>query len=150
MNPPNIDHLRPIERRVLAMDRQGLNVEEIARRLQRSPGFVARLMRWVDIPRCGQPKRLVPPALEHRVVALRTSNLSHEQIAKMFRRSPRFIKQIEGLTYIRHGMDALVFDQGTVLLRQAADEARQNMGAEPTATSDSDSTQPTLYRKSGT
>lgn len=126
MNPINHQHLRPLERRVLAMRSAGLSVEEIAERICRSPGFVERLMKWIDIPRNGPPQRLVPPAIERRIVTLRVSGETHEMIATRFGRSARFIRQVEGLTYMRHGLDILIFDRGRDLLKQAGAEARQS------------------------
>lgn len=118
------EHLRPLERRVLAMRHEGMSIEEIARRFQRSPDHVRRILRWTTIPRSGPPKQLTPPAVERRVVAMRVAGQPYEHIADRFRRRPGSIRQIEGLTYFLRGTTQTVFDRGRELLRQNAAEAR--------------------------
>lgn len=100
-------HLRPIERRVLAMRDAGLSNEEIGRRIRRSPEHVARIIEWTDLPRTAPPIRRRPRAIERRVLAMRAAGDSHEEIAGRFRRSARFIKQVEGLAHINHGRELL-------------------------------------------
>jgi DNA-binding NarL/FixJ family response regulator len=91
--------LRPIERRILAMRDQGLDVADIARRIRRSPQQVERIIRWTEIPRPQpRPPRTTRP-IERRVLALRADGESHEQIAQRFRRSPGFIRRVEGLAH---------------------------------------------------
>ena len=91
--------LRPIERRILAMRSGGVSVEEIAERLKRSPQHIERIIAWTDIPRSGnRPQRQYRP-LERRVLKLRADGESHERIAERFRRSPGFIRRVEGLAH---------------------------------------------------
>ena len=122
--PSTESHLRPVERRVLAMSADGLTVGEIASRLRRSEGHVVRLIRWTKIPRSGPSRRRSPRAIERRVLALRRNGESHEQIAARFRRSPRYIRQVEGLAHVRHGGGSDAVDQGMELLAEVSGEAR--------------------------
>ncbi len=95
------DNLRPIERRVLAMRDQGLDHAEIGKRIRRSPEHVERILQWTEIPRSGPPRRRNPRPIENRVLALRAAGETHEQIAARFRRSPAFIRQVEGLAHFK-------------------------------------------------
>ncbi len=101
------EHLRPVERRVAAMAESGLDHEEIAGRINRSPDHVNRIMAWSQIPRSRPPARRAPRAVERRVLDLRSAGESHEKIASRFKRSPRSIRQIEGLAHFRLAMDLL-------------------------------------------
>lgn len=101
------DHLRPIERRVLAMRYDGMDFAEIGRRLRRSPEHVERIAQWSQIPRSGPPQRRMPRAIERRVLALRAEGETHEEIGRRFRRSPGFIRQVEGLAHYRLALDLL-------------------------------------------
>ena len=100
-------HLRPVERRVLHMRLSGLSIDEIGRRTRRSPASVERLIAWTEIPRSGPPPKRTPRAIEARVLALRAGGETHEQIGQRFRRSARFIRQVEGLAHYRIGLDLL-------------------------------------------
>ena len=92
-------NLRPIERRVLAMRDEGQDVEEIAGRIRRSPGHVERIIEWSTIPRSGPARHRSPRPIETRVLALQQSGESYERIATRFRRSPDFIRRVEGLAH---------------------------------------------------
>lgn len=120
-------YLRPFERRVIAMRHEGVSVAEIARRFRRSPEHVQRVLQWTTIPRNGSPRRITPPAIERRVVAMRVAGEPYEQIAERLRRSPESIRQIEGLTYFLRGVTQTVFDRGRELLQQNAAEARRRL-----------------------
>lgn len=97
--------LRPIETRILAMRQQGLSDEEIGRRLRKTPERIAMIAEWAThpgrgsgaSPRDGRP--LTP--MQTRVLALRSEGESHAQIGQRFRRSPRFIRQVEGLAHFQ-------------------------------------------------
>lgn len=99
-------HLRPLERRILAMRAEGLDPETIARRLRRSPAHVERIIAWTEIPRRG-PARRHTRALDRRVLHLRAAGESHARIARRFRRSPEFIRRVEGLAHFRIARDLL-------------------------------------------
>lgn len=104
------DHLRPIENRILAMRRQGLSDEEIGRRVRKSPGRVALIAAWAELPGRGrserQDDRLLSP-MQRRVLAMRSEGQTHSEIAERFRRSDRFIRQVEGLAHFRQYRDLL-------------------------------------------
>lgn len=99
--------LRPLERRVLAMRDEGLHIDEIARRIDRSPGHVERVIVWTEIPRAGRPARRSPTALGRRVLALRAEGESHDEIGERFRRGPKYIRQVEGLAHYTQGLELL-------------------------------------------
>ena len=101
------EHLRPLERRVVAMDAAGLSAAEISDRIQRSPEHVERILGWAQIPRSHPPASRTSPAIERRVLALRSSGESHERIGRRFKRTARSIRQIEGLAHFRLAMNLL-------------------------------------------
>jgi hypothetical protein len=100
-------NLRPLERRVLAMRDAGHEVPAIAEAFRRSPEHIERIIGWTEIPRSGPPERRYPRALEERVLSLRHSGETHEQIAERFRSSPGFVKRIEGLAHYRRALEIL-------------------------------------------
>jgi len=102
-----MQHLRPIERRILAMREEGLGIAEIALRLKRSPEHVERMISWTEIPRSGPPMRRSPRPIERRVLALRSDGESHERIARRFLRSPGFIRRVEGLAHYTKALHLL-------------------------------------------
>lgn len=101
------EHLRPLERRVLTLREEGHHIDDIARRFRRSPEHVERVLRWADIPRNGPSPGLANRAMETRVLALLCEGQTHEDIADRFRRSPDFIRQVEGFAHYRRAMDIL-------------------------------------------
>ena len=101
------DHLRPLERRVLALHGEGESVEESARRFKRSPQHIERVLVWAQIPRSGPPPGLATRAKEQRVLAMRLNGESHDDIGERFNRSPRFIRQMEGLAHYRRAREIL-------------------------------------------
>ncbi len=103
----NEAHLRPVERRVLAMKSEGVHIDEIARRIVKSPAHVERVIAWTEIPRSGPPARRSPTAIESRVLQLRAEGHSHVDIARRFKRSPKYIRQVEGLGHFTLGLDLL-------------------------------------------
>ncbi|MGA7271174.1 MAG: hypothetical protein WB239_08890 [Acidimicrobiia bacterium] len=103
-------HLRPIERRVLAMRADGLTDSDIAAKVRKSPELVSRIAEWAQLPgrdagRAIDDQLLTP--LERRVVAMRAEGQSHGEIAERFRRSARFIRQVEGLARYRQYRELL-------------------------------------------
>lgn len=103
----NEAHLRPMERRVLAMRDEGVHVTEIARRIDKSPAHVERVIEWTEIPRNGPPARRSPTAIEQRVMDMRSHGDTYAEIAARFKRSPKYIKQVEGLAHYSLGLDLL-------------------------------------------
>jgi DNA-binding CsgD family transcriptional regulator len=106
----SVKELRPIERRVLAMRAERLSDAEIGRRVRKSPERVAMIAEWAQLPGRGGNGRsddeLLTP-LERRVVAMRAEGQSHASIGERFRRSARYIRQVEGLARFRQFRDLL-------------------------------------------
>lgn len=101
------EHLRPIERRVLDMQHEGVVIDEIAARINRSPEFVERMIGWTEIPRNGSTadRHLTPR--QRRVLDLRAEGRSHAEIAERFRRGERYIRQVEGLAHFKESQRLL-------------------------------------------
>lgn len=107
MSHPDPAMLRPIERRVLDMHSDGVKVDEIASRIRRSPEFVERLLGWTEIPRTGETsdRHLTPK--QQRVLDMRADGETHEEIAEKFKKSERYIRQVEGLAHFKEGQRLL-------------------------------------------
>lgn len=101
------EHLRPIERRVLALSEAGHDASEIGRRVRRSAAHVERIIDLTNVPRSGPAPRRSPRPIEKRVLALLDQGESHDQIASRFKRSPSFIRRVEGLAYYRRARHLL-------------------------------------------
>lgn len=104
---PDEQYLRPLERRILALRDEGMPIAEIGRRFVRSPAHIERVIAWTAIPRSAPHTGRVAPAMERRILHLRATGESHEQIAQRFRRGTRFIRQVEGLAHYRRGIELL-------------------------------------------
>ena len=90
--------LRPVERRILRLTEEGLSDAEIGRRFCRSPEWVARVRVLAHQPRAGahfQGDILRP--IERRVLRWRASGADYDQLSPRFRRTPRFLRQVETL-----------------------------------------------------
>lgn len=107
--------LRPMERRILRMRDDGISIDEIGSRLKKSPQFIERVLEWTEIPRRGKTRDAVLTPLESRVLALSSEGEDTATIARRFKRSERFIRQVEGLAHFRQGLD---------MIKNAADQAR--------------------------
>lgn len=101
------ENLRPLERCVLSMRDEGLAFDEIGRRIKRSPEQVERIIGWTQLPLRQAAPGLAARALERRVLALRASGESYDQIAGRFRRSADFIRRVEGLAHYRLALELL-------------------------------------------
>ncbi|HZD21815.1 MAG TPA: hypothetical protein VE569_00170 [Acidimicrobiia bacterium] len=103
----DMNRLRPIERRVLDMRDDGVAIDEIAARINKTPEFVERLIGWTEIPRSGgtADRNLTP--VERRVLDMRADGDSHAEIATKFRKTERFIRQVEGLAHFKEGQRLL-------------------------------------------
>ena len=100
MAPPMA--LRPIERRVLHLEESGVDRVEIARRFQRSPEFIARLVELARLPeRRAEPDDGPLRPLERRSLAWREQGADYEEIGPRFRRSPDFVRRVEDLAYYK-------------------------------------------------
>lgn len=115
MTKQDLELLRPVERRILAMRDEGVSIEEIGRRLRRSPQFIERIIDWTEIPRSGTSRSEPISPMARRVLDLTAQGEDYETIGRRFNRSGRFIRQVEGLAHYRQGLD---------LLSGAAGEAR--------------------------
>ena len=104
------ENLRPVERRVLDMQREGVVIDEIASRLRRTPEFVARMIGWTEIPRSGTTTDRDLTPLQRRVLDLRASGESYQDIAAKFRRGEASIRQVEGLAYFKESQRLLSRD----------------------------------------
>lgn len=107
MSQPDPTHLRPIERRVLDMHDDGVVIDEIAARINRSPEFVERLLGWTEIPRNGDATERNLTPVERRVLDMRADGESHEEIAAKFKKTERYIRQVEGLAHFKEGQRLL-------------------------------------------
>ena len=99
-----MDHaaLRPIERRVLRLDADGIDHTEIARRFQRSPEFIERLMDLARLPgRSGSTDDAFLRPLERRILGWRARGAVAADIAPRFRRSPGFVDRVEQLAHYK-------------------------------------------------
>ena len=102
-----MQHLRPLERCILKLTAQGVEVDEIARRVRKSPERVERIIDWTDIPRSRPPARRSPSPIENRVMALLGEGESHDEVGRRFGRSAAFVRQVEGLGHYRRGTELL-------------------------------------------
>lgn len=104
---PSSTQLRPLERRILALREEGVPVPEIARRFGRSPAHIERIIAWTHLPRSGSLRMRAPTAMARRVLQLRAAGETHEEIGRRFRRSGRFIRQVEGLAHYTRALELL-------------------------------------------
>lgn len=104
------EHLRPVERRVLEMRQEGVAIDEIAARLNRSPEFVERMISWTEIPRNGTTSRGHLTPRQRRVLDLRAEGRSHSEIADRFRKGEAYIRQVEGLAHFKESQRLLARD----------------------------------------
>lgn len=89
---------RPLERCVLRMTADGLDDDEIGRRLRRSSAHVRRVRDLAYVPRHPAPPadsvhRLRP--LERRVMRWLAHGTDHAHVAALFGRSPASVELIE-------------------------------------------------------
>lgn len=103
--------LRPLETRILEMRGDGMSDAEIGRRVRKSSDRVAMIAELAQHPArgtspTGDDGQLLSP-LQRRVLALRSEGETHEQIGERFRRSARYIRQVEGLARFRQYRDLL-------------------------------------------
>lgn len=104
-NDPRV--LRPIERRVLDMQEEGVPIDEIAARFNKSGDFVERLLAWTDIPRNGNANDRDLNPIERRVLDMRAEGASHAEIAEKFKKTERYIRQVDGLAHFKEGQRLL-------------------------------------------
>ena len=91
-------HLRPIERTILKLARDGKSEADIAWRLRRSPGYVHRTLALARLPRTPAPDRprerwdLRP--IERTVLRTRERGVGEAEMAARLRRSPAFVQRV--------------------------------------------------------
>lgn len=102
--------LRPMERRVLDMHGEGVPVDEIAARFNKSPEFVQRVIDWTDIPRNGNDASRDLSPIERRVLDMRAEGQTRAEIADKFKKTERYIRQVEGLAHFKEGQRLLSED----------------------------------------
>src|SRR6266542_2015686 len=92
------ESLRPLERRVLRLVRDGVEDAEIARRFRRSPEFVRRVLAYARIPHGrDMPEAGALRPVERRVLKWRAGGADHAEIARRFHRTSGHIERIEQL-----------------------------------------------------
>jgi DNA-binding CsgD family transcriptional regulator len=93
------EHLRPIERRVLALKEAGVPDAEIARRFRRGRRFIEQVEELGNLDgRDAERRRRRPGSLrpvERRILAWRDRGASTDEIAERFRRSPEYVSRVE-------------------------------------------------------
>lgn len=92
--------LRPLERRIGRLIREGVDETEIARRFKRSPEMIRRVAAMAQLPRSGAAQSSAPHrlrAVERRVLRWRDGGADHADIGSRFGRGPGFVQQVERL-----------------------------------------------------
>jgi DNA-binding CsgD family transcriptional regulator len=93
--------LRPVERLVRRLVESGVDSAEVAWRLRRSPRSVKQILEMSTRARTGVSPAVPPPQvlrpIERRILAWRAQGASYAEIAARFRRSPDFIRRVEGI-----------------------------------------------------
>src|SRR5882762_8422438 len=92
--------LRPVERRVLSLLDDGVDVSEIAHRFRRSEDHITRIAGLARLPgRAPVADEDVLRPIERRILRWRSRGASHTEIGVRFRRSPASTEQIEALAH---------------------------------------------------
>ena len=93
-------HLRPLERRVRHLRLAGVTDDEIAWRFRRSPGFIRRVSELSEIerPTTKAAGQSVLCPVERVVRASTERGLSTNEIAARLRRSPDWVRRVQGYT----------------------------------------------------
>ncbi|HEY8216408.1 MAG TPA: hypothetical protein VIH82_04680 [Acidimicrobiia bacterium] len=98
------ERLRPLERRIRRLVREGVPDAEIARRFRRSPEFVRRVVALSEIDRepAGHDGSTLRP-LERRILRWRAAGARPDDIGPRFHRSPEFVARVEDLAQYKLG-----------------------------------------------
>ncbi|HEX6476304.1 MAG TPA: hypothetical protein VF005_03455 [Acidimicrobiales bacterium] len=96
------ESLRPLERRVLALQEEGVDREEIARRFRRSPEFIDRVVEMANLPRHASPDSTPPRRhalrpIERCLLRWQEEGESFDALAPRFKRSPAHLRRVAGL-----------------------------------------------------
>jgi len=92
--------LRPVERVVRRLVDSGVGLAEVAWRLRRSPRSVKQILELSTRTRTVAHSPVSLEALrplERRILAWRAEGASYAEIGARFRRSPAFIRRVEGV-----------------------------------------------------
>jgi transcriptional regulator len=65
------------------------------------------LIGWTDIPRRGSTRDRYLTPRQRRVLDLRNEGESHGEIAARFKKTERYIRQVEGLAHFKEGQRLL-------------------------------------------
>ncbi|HWC39666.1 MAG TPA: hypothetical protein VG476_14105 [Acidimicrobiales bacterium] len=96
------DTLRPLERRVLALQEEGVDREEIARRFRRSPEFIDRVIEMAHMPRhaarsATAPRRHALRPIERLLLRWQEEGATFDALAPRFKRSPAHLRRVANL-----------------------------------------------------
>jgi hypothetical protein len=96
------DSLRPLERRVLALQEEGVDREEIARRFRRSPEFIDRVIEMAHMPRhpsttTTPPGRHALRPIERRLLRWQDEGETFDALAPRFKRSSAHLRRVVNL-----------------------------------------------------
>lgn len=87
--------LRPVERRMVRLARDGLGADEIGRRFRRSPSHVERVLGWASLPgRRARPAPGLLNPLERRLLRWREDGADLEDLSYRFRRGPDHLARV--------------------------------------------------------
>jgi DNA-binding CsgD family transcriptional regulator len=87
---------------VLQLEESGVARAEIARRFQRSPEFIGRLVDLARLPHRMAREHDGPlRPLERRILAWREQGADYDEIGPRFRRSPDFVRRVELIAYYK-------------------------------------------------
>jgi DNA-binding CsgD family transcriptional regulator len=90
----DLDTLRPLERRVVRMDREGMPRDEIARRFRRHPRSVDQIVELAYLPdRQAQARSGLSP-LERRLMRWREEGADLDDLSDRFRRGLQNLEQV--------------------------------------------------------
>ena len=101
-----MEHLRPFERRVLAMRDAGVSLDDIAMAFKRSPMHIERVILWSAIP-APAPHRALRPVPSSAASSRCVPRASATTRSRRALRSPAFIRRVEGLAHFRKAMELL-------------------------------------------
>ncbi len=90
----DLDTLRPIERRVVRMSREGVPHGEIARRFRRHPRSVDQIIELARLPDRRAPARSGLSPLERRLMRWRDEGAGLDDLSDRFRRGPQNLEQV--------------------------------------------------------
>jgi hypothetical protein len=94
----DLDRLRPIERRIIELARNGVAEVEIAQRFRRTPGYVRRVLALAEIPR-RELERAIDELrpIERLVLNWVQRGGRPADLAARLRRTPGYVVQVERL-----------------------------------------------------